>query len=250
MDDRVEAIALGARWVRNLMTDGRQALRDFRVWIGLGTTLTAGMVLTALLLPVGIAAFTCAMVMMLGTLSWLAQPRRPTRFPLGALLGLSVALLLIEAPVLLLLADGGGPFIGMLLMFASAVVGAIVPPRGVWAVFLAIPAFLCSAFALGACFAPHLIATRKLNVAQAIHGSLLGWFRNPVAFLVFVGLGVALAAFQIIAMWIAAFILFPAPGLAIVLGIALWAVAALFYAAALVGFGRRTFGTVGPTVGD
>lgn len=92
MDDRVEAIALGAGWVRHLTAEAGQALRDFPVWIGLGTVLTFAMVLTMPLLPGGMAAFTCAMVTMLGTLSWAVRPDPASNFPFRARMGRSGAL--------------------------------------------------------------------------------------------------------------------------------------------------------------
>lgn len=241
MSDRGEVVSLGVRGVRHLKAQARQALRDFPVWIGLGTAITVGAVLICPLTPAGIAAFTCVMVMMLGMLSWAACPGRVSRMPVGTLIGLSVALLLLEAPVLLLLAEGGGPFMGTLMFVASAVIGTFASPLGAWGILLVAPALFGSAFGLGVCYAPHLIATCGLNLPQAIHRSLLAWSRNPVAFLVFVGSGMALVAFRTVAMWIAPLVLLPLPAVAAVLGNMIWTAAALLYAAALVGFGRRVF---------
>jgi hypothetical protein len=250
MDEPAEAIALGAGWIRRLKAQAHRSLCDFPLSIGLGTALTVGMVLTIPLAPAGIAAFTCVMVTMLGVLSWAARPGRRSTFPFGPLIGLSAALLLLEAPVLLMLAQGGGPLAGTLMLIAVAVIGSVAPPLGVWAFLLAAPACVACAVGLGACFAPHLIGARGSALSQALHRSLLAWGRNPVAFLVFLGLGVALVALRIVAMWIAALVLFPVPAAALVLGHMIWAAAALCYAAALVGFGRRVFDASASTALD
>lgn len=238
MNERVEAIALGAGWVIHLKAEARQALRDFPVAIGAGSAITVGMVLALPWGPWGLAAFTCAMVMMLGMLSWTARRRGGLPFPLTALVGLSLALLLLEAPVLLLLAEGSGAFIGAFVWLASVVIGTVLPPSLAMGFLLAIPAFVGSVLGLGACFAPHLVAAQGTSVPQALRLSLLVWMRNPLTFLAFAGLGVALAAFRIVALWIAAIILFPVPALASVLAAMLWTAAVMLCAAALVGFGR------------
>lgn len=76
MSDRVEVVSLGVEWVRHLKAQARQALRDFPVWIGLGTAITVGAVLICPWTPTGIGVLTFAMVLMLGALSWRSRPDR------------------------------------------------------------------------------------------------------------------------------------------------------------------------------
>lgn len=237
MDDRCEAISLGAGWIRHIVAETRQALQDFPVALGVGTALGAGLLLLIPLAPPGIALLTFAMVLMLGTLSWAALPERISRLPIGNLILLGVALLLMQMPLFVLMLYGG-PGLGMLLVLANIMPSGYAPALFGFGSSLLAYGLLFELFMLGVCFAPHLIAAHRLSVPQALYQSLMAWIRNPVSFLVFLGCSVFVGILLMLSIWAMLPILAPFPGATMLLTYMLWVAGTMALAAVLVGFGR------------